>query len=118
MRMRRAALRRTNESRRGLRAEFGCAVLGDAVVRLFPEERIAQQLIQRLVGGNRRQHPVAEYSEAIGNELEPAAMDRGEHGQINERTVAGQEIEQGEEQQDRREEHVKTSHARYPAAQI
>ena len=87
----------------------GRDMAGQAVLGLFPVERAAEELPERLVGGDRDQHPIAESGETEGNELQPAAPQRRDHGQEHEGAVAGQEIEQADEQQVLRKDEVEAA---------
>src|SRR5580700_12181200 len=83
-------------------------VTRQAVLGLFPEERIAQQLPECSIGGDRNQHPITEQREAERNEFKPAAANWRQHDQIGEGAIAGEEVEQTEEQQGLRKYRIET----------
>ena len=72
----------------------------------LPKERIADELPKRAIGRNRDERPVAEQRKAQWNELQPAASNRRQHEQIGESAIAGEQVEQAEEQKDRRKQRI------------
>src|SRR5204862_3575026 len=90
----------------------------EPVPGLLPEERFVQKLPKPLVGGDRYQDPIPERREAVWDEIKPAAPDRREHTEIDEGTVAGEEIEQAEEEQQFRKYRIETLCQRHEPEQI